>query len=310
MKINLHFPGQGAQFKTMGLDFYEKYKTYRDLIDEAGIICKTDLVSVLNDEEKLNETENAQVAIFTMSYGIAQILREEGYAADNVLGLSLGEYGALTYAGVIDREDTMRLLKRRSYLMQKASMENRGFLAAVSFMPRDAVREALRGLSGVTISNLNAENQNVVGGKIELKEEFEKRIRAHGGKKITFLNVSGAFHTPLMESAAVKFKDDLELFTFNHPKVPVLSNFKGDFYSEEDSIKEILMKHIHKPVMLDSCLFKLESGDEDIHILLGPGKALGSILKQNKIKGRVFTVNDVGDLEETARRIKEIQNGK
>ena len=310
MKINLHFPGQGAQFKTMGLDFYEKYDTYRDLIDEAGMICGTDLVSVLNDEEKLNETENAQVAIFTMSYGIAQLLKEEGIDADHALGLSLGEYGALTYAGAMDRQDTMRLLKRRSFLMQKASEENRGFLAAVSFMPRDAVREALRGLTGVTISNCNADNQNVVGGRIALKEEFERRIREHGGKKITFLNVSGAFHTPLMESAAVKFKDYLDLFTFSHPKVPVLSNLKGDFYSEEDSIREILMKHIHKPVLLDSCLFKLESSDEDIHILLGPGKALGSILKQNKIKGQVYTINEAEDLIKAVKGIKESQYGK
>lgn len=294
----------------MGLDFYEKYSTYRDLIDEAGMICGTDLVSVLNDEEKLNETENAQVAIFTMSYGIAQLLKEEGIAADSALGLSLGEYGALTYAGAMDRQDTMRLLKRRSFLMQKASEENRGFLAAVSFMSRDAVREALRGLEGVAISNCNAENQNVVGGKIELKEEFEKRIREHGGKKITFLNVSGAFHTSLMESAAVKFKDYLELFTFSHPEVPVLSNLKGDFYSEEDSIKEILMNHIHKPVMLDSCLSKLESSDEDIHILLGPGKALGSILKQNKIRGQVYAINEEEDLVKAVQGIKESQNGK
>jgi len=294
----------------MGLDFYEKYSTYRDLIDEAGVICGMDLVSVLNNEEMLSETENAQVAIFTMSYGIALILREEGIAADNVLGLSLGEYGALTYAGAMDRQDTMRLLKRRSYLMQKASEENRGFLAAVSFMPRDAVREALKGLDGVSISNCNADNQNVVGGKIEQKEEFEKRIREHGGKKITFLNVSGAFHTSLMESAAVRFRDYLELFTFSHPEVPVLSNLKGDFYSEEDSIKEILMKHIHMPVLLDSCLERLESSEEDIHILLGPGKALGSILKQNKIKGQVYTISEAEDLAKAVQGIKERQNGK
>ncbi len=293
MKINLHFPGQGAQFKTMGLDFYKKYSTYRELIDEAGVICGMDLVSVLNNEEMLSETENAQVAIFTMSYGIALILREEGIAADNVLGLSLGEYGALTYAGAMDRQDTMRLLKRRSYLM-----------------PRDAVREALKVLDGVSISNCNADNQNVVGGKIEQKEEFEKRIREHGGKKITFLNVSGAFHTSLMESAAVRFRDYLELFTFSHPEVPVLSNLKGDFYSEEDSIKEILMKHIHMPVLLDSCLERLESSEEDIHILLGPGKALGSILKQNKIKGQVYTISEAEDLAKAVQGIKERQNGK
>lgn len=310
MKINLHFPGQGAQFKTMGLDFYEKYSTYKDLIDEAGSISGMDLVSVLQDEEKLNETENAQLAIFTMSYGIAQLLREEGITADHALGLSLGEYGALTYTGTINRQDTMRLLKRRSYLMQKASEENPGFLAAVSFLPRESVREAIEGLEGVSISNCNAPNQNVVGGKIELKDEFERRIREHGGKKITFLNVSGAFHTNLMESAAVEFKKYLDLFTFTQPEISVLSNLKGDFYCEEDAISEILKQHIHMPVLLDSCLLRLESRDEDIHILLGPGKALGSILKQNKIKGQVFTINDVKDFEDAVTRIKESQNGK
>ncbi|NCC79276.1 MAG: ACP S-malonyltransferase, partial [Clostridia bacterium] len=92
MKINLMFPGQGAQFTGMGLDFYNEYEQYRALLMEAFSATGLNLLEILEDEERLSETENTQIAIFTMSYGIADLLRKEGIEADHALGLSLGEY--------------------------------------------------------------------------------------------------------------------------------------------------------------------------------------------------------------------------
>ena len=310
MKINLMFPGQGAQFTGMGLDFYKEYEEYESLMKEAALVSGLDLMKVLQDENSLNETENAQIAIFTMSYGIASLLKKEGIHADHVLGLSLGEYGALTYAEALELTDTLKILKRRSTLMQSAAKEKKGFLAVVSFMDLEKIEEAVSGLSGVYISNYNTPKQTVVGGEEEQKEEFEERIRALGGKKITYLLVSGAFHTPLMENAAIHFGKYLNDFSISKPQVSVLSNYKGDFYQVEDDYRDILTKHIDHSVRLSECINKLNSADEDVHILLGPGKALGSILKQNKVKGLVYTINSVEDFKNTVKELKEIQNGK
>lgn len=310
MRINLMFPGQGAQFTGMGLDFYKQFKEYETLLNEASLIGGIDLIQILENENSLNETENAQIAIFTMSYGIASLLSKEGIQADQVLGLSLGEYGALTYAGALAPEDTLKILKRRSQLMQSAADEKKGFLAAVSFMEPDQVEEAVKNLPGVYISNYNSPKQTLVGGEEDSKEEFEESIRAHGGKKITYLPVSGAFHTPLMEDAATHFHEYLNDFRFMNPRVSVLSNYKGNFYQGEDDYRGILTNHIDHPVKLSDCLSRLESSDEDVHILLGPGKALGSILKQNKLKGRVYSINSVEEFNITVKELKEVHYGK
>ncbi|MBO1265683.1 ACP S-malonyltransferase [Proteiniclasticum sp. SCR006] len=304
MKINLMFPGQGAQFTGMGLDFYNEYEQYRALLNEASSVSGLNLLEILEDEEKLSETENTQIAIFTMSYGIAGLLRKEGIQADHALGLSLGEYGALTYGGALSVSDTTKLLRRRSDLMQLSAEERKGFLAAVSFMELAQVEEAVHGISGVSISNYNAPKQTVVGGDMEKKAEFEENIRTLGGKKITYLPVSGAFHTKLMESAATRFRDELKEFAINDPEIAVLSNFKGDFYERGDDYREILAKHIDHPVRLSDCLERLGSTEEDVHILLGPGKALQSILKQNGVKGRFYVVNTVEDFKKTVSELK------
>ena len=309
MKTNLFFPGQGSQYAQMGLDFYRNYKTYKNIIDQVSELEGIDLLSILEDASKLNETENAQIAIFTMSYGITRLLEEEGIPMDSALGMSLGEYAALTLAEVLSYEDTLKLLRKRSELMQKASRETEGFLAAVSFMENDAVKDALDGLEKVWISNMNAANQTVVGGELQMKDEFEKRIKEKGGKKITYLQVSGAFHTPLMKTAGVAFKTYLDEFSLKQAKIPVLSNFKGDFYENEDDVKEILSKHIYSTVLLSCCIEKLDTKEEDMNIVLGPGKAMASILKQNKANGQTIIINSVEDFKTAVEILKERRNG-
>lgn len=309
MKTNLFFPGQGSQYAQMGLDFYRNYKTYKNIIDQVSELTGIDLLSILEDASKLNETENAQIAIFTMSYGITRLLEEEGIPMDSALGMSLGEYGALTLAKVLSYEDTLKLLRKRSELMQKASRETEGFLAAVSFMDNENVYEALEGLDNVWISNINAANQTVVGGELQMREEFENRIKEKGGKKITYLQVSGAFHTPLMKPAGLAFKTFVDEFELKQAKIPVLSNYKGDFYENGDDVKEILSRHIYSTVLLSRCIEKLDTKEEDMNIVLGPGKAMASILKQNKANGQTLIINSVEDYRSAVEILKERLNG-
>ncbi|HSL86940.1 MAG TPA: hypothetical protein VK861_08400, partial [Bacteroidales bacterium] len=106
------------------------------------------------------------------------------------------------------------------------------------------------------------------------------------------------------------FHEYLNDFRIMNPRVSVLSNYKGHFYQGEDDYRSILTNHIDHPVKLSDCLNRLESIDEDVHILLGPGKALGSIIKQNKLKGRVYSINSVEEFNSTVKELKEILNGK
>lgn len=310
MSIYILFPGQGAQVPGMGHDFHTTYESYRNLVKEASDVSGIDLESVLADKDLLDRTENSQIAIFTMSTGIHRILLENGIRADALGGLSLGEYGALCAAGVFSFSDGVKLLKKRSEAMQKATEKTSGFLAAVSFFSRDLIEDALKGKEAIYISNYNAPTQTVVGGHTDMKEDMESALKAAGAKKITFLNVSGAFHTPLMEEAGTEFREYLDTFRLQDPKVRVLSNYKGDFYEVSDDYQDILEKHISSSVRFSDSLEKLPQSDEDVYIQVGPGKALASLLKQNKVKGTIYPVDSVTDLETLIKDLKkEKMNG-
>lgn len=126
MAIRFYFPGQGAQYENMGMDFYESFDSYKKLQEEVALVADLPLLEILKDPDALSETENAQLAIFSMSFGIAKLLSEEGIFADEVMGISLGEYAALAYSGAVRQLDTVKMLKKRSYFMSLAAKEKEG----------------------------------------------------------------------------------------------------------------------------------------------------------------------------------------
>ncbi len=305
MSIYVLFPGQGAQVPGMGLDFLENYGVYREAVETASRISGKDLYSVFRDKELLDKTENSQIAIFTMGFGIISVLREKGIVPDAFMGLSLGEYGALASSGAFTFEDGVRLLVKRSEAMQKACDNTEGFLAAVSFFQSDLIEKALEGRDGLWVSNYNAPSQTVCGGLASRKEEFEAALKEAGAKKITFLNVSGAFHTELMAEAGKEFRSFLDGIEMKTPEAKVLSNYKGTFYEEGDDFRDILEKHIYCPVRLVQSFEALDAKDGDIFIQVGPGKALASLANQNKVKGSIFSVDSISDMEAL---LKELDN--
>lgn len=308
MKINLLFPGQGAQYADMGLDFYEKFETYRKIVDQTNEAMEENLLDVLKDSEKLKDTKNSQLAIFSMSYGISQLLKESEIKVDATVGLSLGEYSALAFGESFSLPKGLRLLKKRSELMQIAAQKHETFLLAISFLEREKVLQALEGEKEVYLANENAPNQNVIGGPKDRLDVVKEKMMEAGAKKVTELNVSAAFHTPFMEEAEMAFGEELKKETIEFPRLPVLSNFKGDFYHREDNLSKILAKHISHPVKLGEALQKLEAKDEDYHLIIGPGKAMASMLKQNKIPGHVIKIGTLEELSEAIHLLKEKTN--
>ncbi|WP_313127159.1 ACP S-malonyltransferase [Proteiniclasticum ruminis] len=305
MAIRFYFPGQGAQYENMGMDFYESFDSYKKLQEEVALVADLPLLEILKDPDALSETENAQLAIFSMSFGIAKLLSEEGIFADEVMGISLGEYAALAYSGAVRQLDTVKMLKKRSYFMSLAAKEKEGFLAAVSFLEESLVEEAVSTTEKVYVSNYNAPNQLVVGGDAQKKEEILSKLKEKGAKKVTFLSVSGAFHTKYMEKAALYYGKYLKNIKFFPPEIPVYANVKGNLYERGDDFRKLLSDHVDHPVRLSSILSSMEKKEEDLHVVLGPGKAMASILKQNKVPGEVVLVSSVEQFKEAVRRVKE-----
>lgn len=305
MAIRFYFPGQGAQYEQMGLDFYESFETYKKLQDEVSLIGDLPLLEILKDSEALSETENAQLAIYTMSFGISRVLSEKGIYADEVMGISLGEYAALSYSGAVRQRDVLRMLKMRSRFMSLASKEKKGFLAAVSFLEEASVEEVLSEMSDVFISNYNAPNQLVVGGDYDKKELLLRKLKDKGAKKVTFLPVSGAFHTKYMEKAALHYGEFLKNINFYPPEISVYTNVKGTLYERGDDFRKLLSDHVDHPVRLSDILSNMEKSEKDLHVVIGPGKAMASILKQNKVPGEVLLISTVKELEAAVQRLKE-----
>lgn len=305
MAIRFYFPGQGAQYEQMGLDFYESFETYKKIQDEVSLIGDLPLLEILKDSEALSETENAQLAIYTMSFGISRVLSEKGIYADEVMGISLGEYAALSYSGAVRQRDVLRMLKMRSRFMSLASKEKKGFLAAVSFLEESLVEEVLSEMSDVFISNYNAANQLVVGGDYDKKELLLRKLKDKGAKKVTFLPVSGAFHTKYMEKAALHYGEFLKNINFFPPEISVYANVKGTLYERGDDFRKLLSDHVDHPVRLSDILSNMEKSEKDLHVVIGPGKAMASILKQNKVPGEVLLISTVKELEAAVQRLKE-----
>ncbi|WP_312712315.1 ACP S-malonyltransferase [Proteiniclasticum ruminis] len=305
MAIRFYFPGQGPQYENMGMDFYESFDSYKKLQEEVALVADLPLLEILKDPDALSETENAQLAIFSMSFGIAKLLSEEGIFADEVMGISLGEYAALAYSGAVRQLDTVKMLKKRSYFMSLAAKEKEGFLAAVSFLEESLVEEAVSTTENVYVSNYNAPNQLVVGGDTQKKEEILSKLKEKGAKKVTFLSVSGAFHTKYMEKAALYYGEYLKNIKFFPPEISVYANVKGNLYERGDDFRKLLSDHVDHSVRLSSILSSMEKKEEDLHVVLGPGKAMASILKQNKVPGEVVLVSSVEQFKEAVRRVKE-----
>jgi len=305
MAIRFYFPGQGPQYENMGMDFYESFDSYKKLQEEVALVADLPLLEILKDPDALSETENAQLAIFSMSFGIAKLLSEEGIFADEVMGISLGEYAALAYSGAVRQLDTVKMLKKRSYFMSLAAKEKEGFLAAVSFLEESLVEEAVSTTENVYVSNYNAPNQLVVGGDTQKKEEILSKLKEKGAKKVTFLSVSGAFHTKYMEKAALYYGEYLKNIKFFPPEIPVYANVKGNLYERGDDFRKLLSDHVDHSVRLSSILSSMEKKEEDLHVVLGPGKAMASILKQNKVPGEVILVSSVEQFKDAVRRVKE-----
>lgn len=280
MKRAFLFPGQGAQIVGMGKDIYEKYEEARKVFDEASSISGIDIKKLCFEgpEDELNKTENTQIAIMVTSLAILEVLKSKKIDAKIACGLSLGEYTALVYAGIISFEDGIKLIKKRGYYMGNLIPDSEYEMAAVIGLDVLKIEEICNELKNqgkfVVPANYNCSSQTVVSGEKEAVEEAIEKLKSAGAKRVIPLKTSGPFHTEKLIEASKAFEKELENVNFNlgEEKVKVIKNIDGTYYNKNDNIKEILVKHIISPVRFDKAIKLMSDENIDEYIEIGPRK--------------------------------------
>tara|TARA_A100001037_G_C15144849_1_gene635785 strand:- start:731 stop:1681 length:951 start_codon:yes stop_codon:yes gene_type:complete len=296
------FPGQGAQSVGMGSELYagsDASKEVFEMVDEA-LGRPLSKIMFEGPEEDLRETKNAQPGIMTVSLACIEAMKENIPAESMpvpflMAGHSLGEYTALAASGVLSVMDTALLVQERGELMQKACDSNPGTMAAVLGLDEMVLQEIARE-SGVFVSNINTQEQIVISGEKIAVARAMDLASARGAKKVIPLKVGGAFHSGLMEPAKAGLMEFIDGLKFNDPQVPIIANCTGNAIHSGDEIKRELITQIAGCVQWKKSVdFMIKSGIT--HFLeIGPGRALGGMVKKIDKTANVVSVNDIDSI--------------
>ena len=287
------FPGQGAQYPGMALDFLEGSSggEVRRLFDTASKICGRDMAALLGNTggEVLKGTGISQPAITLANLAAAAFLADRGFRPAACAGFSLGEYAAMVTAGILNPEDCFRLVKVRGEAMQaaadriagKAAGETPGMAAVIGLAPAAALELVARwnagGLKDLYAANINSPKQIVVSGTAEALAEAERRFREAGARRVIRLRVAGPFHSPLVAEAAEKFSPALEAAAFRDPRIPLYSNVTGRRVGSGEEARNLALAQITSPVRWVEEEERINTGGFDAALECGPGRVLQSL---------------------------------
>ena len=291
------FPGQGAQYTGMGKDFYEGFQTAREVFDIAREASGLDVAQlVFSGDERLNITEYTQIAMLTVEVAVLKVLEEKGLAADCCAGLSLGEYGALAAARVMELPDLFHLIRRRGIYMQEAYPTG-GAMTAVLGLEADVVREICAAQEGiVAVANDNCPGQVVISGEEKAVETAAAALTAAGARRCVPLKVSGPFHSVLLAGAGEKLAGELESVEVKDPVIPYLCNVEAAPVTEKSRVRELLAKQVSGTVRWRETMERMLSEGVDSFVEIGPGKTLSGFLKKIDKTVKVWNVETVEDM--------------
>ena len=284
------FPGQGSQFIGMGQDLAENFAEAKEVFQEVDDALSQKLSALMfsGEADDLNMTENTQPALMAVSVAVMRVLEKQGNVdlkahAAYVAGHSLGEYSALTAAGVVALGDTARLLKLRGQSMQKAVPVGVGAMAAVLGLDFDAVAEIAADAAGDEVcaaANDNSEGQVVVSGHKAAVERAVALASERGARKAVMLPVSAPFHCDLMSPAADAMRPALQETTFSAPAVPVVANVTAQAETDAETLKSLLVDQITGMVRWrESVLYMGKNGVEQM-VEIGAGKVLCGLARR------------------------------
>ncbi len=279
------FPGQASQYVGMAADFLENFELARAYFEQANEIMEMDLkkICVQGPEEELKKTFITQPAIFVHSVIVATLLEERGIVPVAVAGHSLGEYSALVAAGVLDFEAGLKLVRQRSRLMYEAGQKRPGTMGAIIGLEREAVLEICEDLKDEGViqpANFNSPGQIALSGEKNVVHKALELAREKGARKAVELVVSGAFHSPLMQSAEEGLALALRETHFKDPAMPFYSNVTTESSTSGEAIKELLLHQLTKPVRWEGLIKNMAADGFTQMVEVGPGKVLKGLIKR------------------------------
>ena len=287
-QIAFIFPGQGAQEPGMGKDFYENSASAREVFDQAESLLGLDMKKLCFEEnDELNITEYTQIALLTACMAMERVVCEQGVAPQVTAGLSLGEYCAIVSAGGMELSDAMRLVRKRGILMQEAVPAGQGSMAAVLGMDGPSIEKGLEGREGVWIANYNCPGQIVITGYKTPVEEASKALQEAGAKRVLPLNVSGPFHSPLMQPAGEGLKEIFAGMKMSPLKVPYVTNVTAEYVDDIAQTEELLIRQVSSSVRWQQSVEKMIAAGVDTFVEIGPGRTLNGFLRKidRQVKG-------------------------
>lgn len=303
-KIVFMFPGQGAQKAGMGKDFYEQSETARAVIDKATELLDIDMKALCFEEnDKLDQTEYTQAALVTVCMAMEHVLRERGLKPDVTAGLSLGEYCAIASAGGMTTEDAITTVRKRGILMQNAVPGGKGSMAAVLGLTGEAIETAIENIDGVSIANYNCPGQIVITGWKESVEKASEVLKEAGAKRVLPLNVSGPFHSPMLEEAGQELGKVLENVELSPLEIPYVTNVTAQYVTDISETKELLAKQVASSVRWQQSIENMIADGADIFVEIGPGRTLAGFMRKINRDVKVYNVAAWEDVDKVVSEL-------
>ncbi len=280
------FPGQGAQYVGMAFDLISQSSAVRELFLAASKRVDADFISLVSQgpAEELVKTSNTQPCIYLHSLALALLLKEKGLAPSAVAGHSLGEYSALAAAGWIDPLDGLELVRLRGQAMYQAGLDLPGTMAAVIGMEGEDVARHCTTLAkeGLVIqaANFNCPGQVAISGSLDGVSRAEVYLKEQGARMIKRLEVSGAFHSPLMEPAREKLATALAELEIRPGLAPVYCNVTGRAVSDPEELRALLIRQLTETVRWEPSMRSALADGYTNFIELGPGKVLSGLMRR------------------------------
>ena len=298
------FPGQGSQSVGMLKDLIENFSVVKETFDEASQVLGYDLLNLVLEgpAEELGKTFITQPALLTSSVALFRLWQSKSDVLPSVMaGHSLGEYSALTCAGVISFEDAVKLVKLRGELMQEAVPAGVGAMAAVIGLDDQVIIDACKEAAQDEVCsavNSNSPGQVVIAGNKAAVERAGEILKAKGAKRVLPLPVSVPSHCALMKSAADKLAEALNNIEFNEPKIPVINNVDVKVETDAKSIKDALVRQLYSPVRWVETTQKITEDTMNL-VEMGPGKVLAGLIKRINKEAVCVSCNDCATLEQS-----------
>lgn len=308
MRIGFLYSGQGSQTPGMGKDFYEEFDSVKEFYERIELDFDLKEYSFEKPEEVIVQTKYTQPIMNAFQSAVTGLFKEEGITPEGVCGLSIGEYGAVAAAGIIDPKECVKLSEFRGKVMEESSKGFYTGMVAVLGLEEEIIQaicdEVSEGENKAEISNINCPGQIVISGEAGAIEKAAEILKEKGARKCIPLKVSGPFHTSYMEEASKALEEKFSEMKFHEEVIPVYYNAIGG-KREKQEVKDLLIEQVKSPVRFQEDLEEMVADGIDVFVEIGYGGVLKGFLKRINRKIPCYEVYSVESFEETLRSIKE-----